>query len=300
LTKPSKTPAAEFEISLDLVARLIASQHPDLSPLALTFEASGWDNVMYRLGDQLAVRLPRRTLGAQFIQSEQTWLPTLATRLPLLTPAPVRQGVPDLGYPWTWSIVPWLEGRTADLDPPDAEQGAVLAAFFRALHHPAPPDAPSNPMRGVPLASRREMFNTQLNFLRSRTDLINDRAMAIWEAGVAAPMDLQGLWIHGDPHPRNVLVRDGRLAAFIDWGDMARGDPATDLSAVWMLLEDPTARRAAMEAYGASTATWARARGWAMYYVVVLLAAGLADDPRMTRIAEKTLARLLSPPESGL
>lgn len=294
MTSASKTPEAEFDVDLDLVSRLIARQHPDLAGLPLKAEASGWDNVMFRLGDDLAVRLPRRTMGAAFILSEQTWLAALAPRLPLLTPAPVRVGAPDLGYPWTWSITPWIEGRTADLDPPDEDQGLVLAGFFRALHQPAPPEAPHNPVRGVPLATRQDMVDRQLGYLRSRTDLIDDRALAIWEAGVRAPVDLSGLWVHGDPHPRNVIVKDGKLRAFIDWGDMTRGDPATDLSSIWMLLESPSSRQAAMEAYGASEATWARARGWAMYYVVVLLAAGLADDPRMKAIAEKTLARLLA------
>ena len=290
----SRTPEAEVDVTPDLVTRLIARQHPDLSHLPLIFEASGWDNVMYRLGDELAVRLPRRTMGARFILSEQTWLQTLAPRLPLLTPAPVSMGKPDLGYPWTWSIVPWLEGQTADLDPPDADQGPVLAEFFRALHQPAPEDAPHNPVRGSPLATRQDMFDNQLEYLKPRTDLVNDRALAIWAAGASAPVDLEGLWVHGDPHPRNVIVRNGKLRAFIDWGDMTRGDPAVDLSSIWMLLESPAARLSAMEAYGASEATWARARGWAMYYVVVLLAAGLNDDVRMKSIAEKTLARLLA------
>ncbi|OYU71463.1 MAG: phosphotransferase [Alphaproteobacteria bacterium PA2] len=290
----SKTPDAEFAVDGDLVARLIARQHADLAKLPLRFEASGWDNVMFRLGDDLAVRLPRRTMGAQFMQSEQAWLQVLGPRLPLLTPAPVRLGVPDLDYPWTWSIVPWIEGETADLDPPDEHQGVVLAAFFKALHQPAPPEAPHNPVRGVPLSTRQDMFEKQLEYLGSRTDLIDSRALEIWRAGVSAPTDLEGLWVHGDPHPRNVIVRNGKLKAFIDWGDMTRGDPATDLSSIWMLLDAPAARQAAMEAYGASEATWARARGWAMYYVVVLLAAGIADDPRMKAIAEKTLARLLA------
>ncbi len=290
----SKTPDAEFEVDQNLVARLIASQHPDLAHLSLSFEASGWDNVMFRLGEDLAVRLPRRTMGAEFIHSEQKWLQGLAPRLPLLTPVPIRLGIPELGYPWTWSIVPWISGQTADLDPPDADQGPILAAFFRALHKPAPTDAPHNPVRGVPLATRKEMFDKQLEFLSSKTDLIDRRAIVIWEAGVKAPIDLDGVWVHGDPHPRNVIVQNGKLKAFIDWGDMTAGDPANDLSSIWMLLESESARQAAIDAYGASDATWDRARGWAMYYVVVLLAAGLADDPRMAAIAEQTLQRLLA------
>ena len=294
MVSASKTPDAEFEVDQDLVARLIASQHPDLAHLPLSFEASGWDNVMFRLGADLAVRLPRRTMGAEFIHSEQKWLQGLAPCLPLQTPAPIRLGIPELGYPWTWSIVPWISGQTADLDPPDADQGPILAAFFRALHQPAPMDAPHNPVRGVPLATRKDMFDKQLEFLSSKTDLIDHRAIGIWEAGVKAPIDLEGLWLHGDPHPRNVIVQNGKLKAFIDWGDMTAGDPATDLSSIWMLLGSESARQAAIDVYGASEATWGRARGWAMYYVVVLLAAGLADDPRMAAIAEKTLHRLLA------
>lgn len=290
----SKTPEAEFEIDQDLVQRLLQSQHPDLASLPLTFLASGWDNVMFRLGEDLAVRLPRRAMGADFIESEQVWLKVLAPTLPLLTPAPSRLGQPDLGYPWSWSIVPWIEGETADLDPPGPDQGAVLATFFKALHKPAPAEAPHNPVRGRPLASRQEMFDKQVEVLAGKTDLITPQALKIWTDGVNAPIDLDDLWLHGDPHPRNVIVRDGRLVAFIDWGDMTRGDPATDLSAVWMLLESPAARREAMEVYGGSEATWARAKGWAMYYVAVLLAAGLNDDQRMAAIAQKTLSRLLT------
>ncbi len=288
-----QTPPAEIEVDTDLVHQLIRRQHPDLVHLPVAFEASGWDNITFRLGGDLAVRLPRREIGARLIGSEQVWLPILADRLPLQTPAPLRLGVPGARYPWRWSIVPWIEGRTADLDQPDSSQGLVLADFFRALHQPAPPEAPRNPFRGVALSTRQEMFHTQLDFLKTRTDLMDDRALAIWDAGVAAPQDLSGLWIHGDPHPRNVLVAAGRLKAFIDWGDMAQGDPASDLAAIWMLLDSPLARQQAMEAYGASDATWARARGWAMYYVAVLLATGLTDDPAMKVIAVRTLNRLL-------
>ena len=173
----------------------------------------------------------------------------------------------------------------------------ALAAFFIALHVPAPDDAPRNPYRGVPLARRADTFDQRLAALAGRAAPIVPRVLAIWADALAAPDDAAPTWIHGDPHPRNMLVRDGRLVAAIDWGDMARGDRASDLAAVWMLLPDRSARDRALEAcHGVSAHTWRRARGWAALYGVMLLDAGLADDPRMTAIARAIFARLIDGP----
>jgi len=291
------TPAAEIEIGADLVRGLLVAQHPDLAGLPITPVASGWDNAIFRLGDDLAVRLPRRQVAAKLVLHEQRWLPFLKDRLPLAIPAPVRVGVPWGDYPWPWSVTPWIDSETADLSPPDGEQGEVLAAFFEALHKPAPKDAPRNPYRGVPLAERVQMFEARAANLAAKTDLIDDRVRAIWTDALAAPNDAAPTWIHGDLHPRNVLVVDGRITAVIDWGDVAQGDRASDLSAIWMLLPGREARERAIAACPfVSAATWRRARGWAVLYGVMLLDAGLMDDPRMTAIAEATLARLIDGP----
>jgi aminoglycoside phosphotransferase (APT) family kinase protein len=296
-TPSAGTPAAEIEIEADLARRLLAEQHPDLADLAITPVASGWDNAMFRLGADLALRLPRRKIAARLMLHEQRWLPMLADRLPLAVPAPVRIGVPQADYPWPWSVAPWIEGETADLSPPDADQGEVLAAFFQALHEPAPNDAPHNPYRGVPLATRAGTFETTMAALSGRLGPIEASIRAIWADASAAPNDTPPTWIHGDPHPRNLLVVDGRIIAAIDWGDVAQGDRASDLSAIWMLLPDETARRRAIGALPSVTdATWRRARGWAALYGVILLNAGLANDPRMTAIAEATFARLFEGP----
>lgn len=286
------TPPAEVAVDAALVRRLLAAQHPDLAEKPLAQAASGWDNVMFRLGDDLAVRLPRRQVGAPLIETEQRWLPHLARRLPLSTPTPLRIGVAGSGYPWPWSVIPWLEGDTADQALPDARQGAVLGGFFRALHVPAPTDAPQNPYRGVPLAVREQNFNARLDDLAGKTALITTDMLDLWRAALAAPMDGQPTWLHGDPHPRNVLVQEGRITAFIDWGDMAQGDRASDLAAIWMLLPDRAAREEAIDLCDASQATWVRARGWAVWYAATLLSTGLANDPRMTVIAERIFARL--------
>lgn len=291
------TPAAEIEIDAELARRLLAAQHPDLAHLPIRLVASGWDNAIFRLGEDLALRLPRRQLAVDLVRHEQAWLPKLAERLPLAVPAPVRTGAAQDGYPWPWSVIPWIEGETADLAAPDADQGEVLGGFFAALHRPAPAEAPRNPYRGVPLARRLETFAARTLGLAGKGWTLDPRIQAIWDDALAAPDDAEPTWIQGDPHPRNVLVRDGKIVAVIDWGDMAQGDRASDLSAIWMLLPERESRTRAMAACGEVSAdTWRRARGWAVLYGVMLMETGLTDDPRMGTIAERTFARLIEGP----
>jgi len=296
-TPPAGTPAAELAVDADLARQLLSAQHPDLADLPIRIVGSGWDNAMFRLGEDLALRLPRRASAAQLLVNEQTWLPRLKDQLPLPIPAPIRTGLPSDQFPWPWSITPWMVGETADLSLPNADQGECLAGFFRALHRPAPAEAPRNPVRGVPLTSRIEAFQSRLPGLGAATSWLDGPIMAIWEQALAAPDDAEPTWIHGDLHPRNVLVDQGRLSAIIDWGDMAQGDRASDLAAVWMLLPDFGAREAAIAGCPeVSQATWQRARGWAVLYGVMLMSAGLIDDPRMVTIAERIFGNLRNGP----
>jgi aminoglycoside phosphotransferase (APT) family kinase protein len=294
------TPPAEVNVDEALVAALLADQHPDLAGLPLREAESGWDNAMFRLGDELAVRLPRRALAAQLIVHEQAWLPVLAGRLPLPIPAPIRAGAPGRGYPWRWSVVPWLPGAAADLHPPDPDQAPVLGAFLRALHGPAPADAPTNPYRGGPLSDRGPFTEQRLERLAGATDLITPQLRRLWQEALEAPIDSPRTWLHGDLHPRNILADRGALSAVIDWGDVAAGDGATDLAAVWMLFDDQEARRAAFAAYGPpSAATLLRARGWAIFFGAVLLDTGMRDNPRFAAIGERTLRSVVEPLDPG-
>ncbi len=288
----ANSPAAEVEITEALLRALLADQHPDLAPLPLRFEGEGWDNVMVRLGETLAMRLPRRAIAERLLKNEQRWLPDLAPRLPLPIPAPVRTGVPGHGYPFVWSILPWIEGEAADLAPPDASEAPALARFLKAVHSPAPPDAPANPVRDCPLSGKQADTERRMQILRMETDAITPQVERTWAEALTAPIDLPRGWIVGDVHARNVLVRDGKLAAFIDWGDLCAGDPATDLASIWALFEDAAARRVAIDAYGMSPATLARARGWAVFYGVILLETGRQDTPRHAAMGAATLRRL--------
>src|SRR5438105_1873804 len=149
-------PAAEVHIDVALVRQVLQDQHPDLAHHELEPMASGWDNVVFRLGNDLVVRLPRRLMAAELVEHEQQWLPLLAPDLPLPVPAPVRVGMPSALYPWRWSICRWLPGTIAAITPPDDLEKAaeVMGRFVAAVRQPAPADAPGNQYRGGPLADR--------------------------------------------------------------------------------------------------------------------------------------------------
>jgi len=286
------SPAAEVDITEALVRKLLQAQHADLADLPLEFAGEGWDNVMVRLGEDLALRLPRRGVADQLLRNEQRWLPEIAPDLPLPVPVPLRTGQPQDEYPYAWSVLRWIEGETADLAPPDASEAPILAHFLKALHQLAPDEAPDSDVRGCPLSNKREDTERRMAVLATETDTITPAIRRAWDAGLAAPTDLPRLWVAGDVHARNVLVQNGKFAAFIDWGDLCAGDPASDLASVWGLFESADARHTAIDTYGMSDATLARARGWAVFYGVILLETGRHDHPRHAKIGADTLRRL--------
>ena len=287
------TPGAELEIDAALVHSLLQDQHPELMHLSIHHVDSGWDNEMFRLGDQLAVRLPRRQVAAALIENEQTWLPQLAKHLPIPVPTPYRLGKPAHNYPWRWSVLPWLTGVSADLAEPHADQKTLFATFLRALHAPAPHNAPTNPVRGVPLHQRAASVEERLERLQHKTNLITPQVKAAWRMALNAPIDVQAKWLHGDLHTRNILVESGAITAILDWGDITSGDIATDLASIWMLFSDRAVRQQAIAEYAnASDATLQRAKGWAILFGAYLLDTGLVDNPRNADIGERTLRRV--------
>ncbi|HEX5459234.1 MAG TPA: phosphotransferase [Steroidobacteraceae bacterium] len=287
-------PAADIDLPVTLVRDLLRAQHPDISQLPLAAAASGWDNAIFRLGEELAVRLPRRAAAAALLENEQRWLPLLHARLPLPVPEPIRVGLPQKPYPWRWSVTRWIAGETADRAVPDRGQPKVLADFLDALHTQPPADAPRNPNRGVPLAQRQAAFDRYVTSLTSEGYGIDDRLLNLWSDAVGRPIDVAATWIHGDLHARNVLVTGGRISGVIDWGDMAQGDRATDLASVWFVFPERGSREAAIAACrSVSRHTWQRARGWALLVSLAVLAAG---DPELAGLARRTLRCLLDGP----
>lgn len=287
-------PAAEVDIDDRLVSELVESQHPDLAGPVHRI-ANGWDNAVYRLGDDLTVRLPRREVAVQLVLNEQRWLPELAGRLPVPISAPVRVGVPGSGYPWPWTIGRWFEGRPSIEQAPSerARIAVELAEFFAALHAPAPAEAPYNPVRGVPLETRDEAVRSRIADGRVPRPR---EVLAAWEELSSAPAwDGPRTWLHGDPHPANLLLAGDHLAAVIDFGDLAGGDPATDLAAAWLVF-DPAGRSAFRtrtdDLCHWDDSTWTRARGWALSIATALTAH--SDDNRpLARTGTHTIDQVL-------
>ncbi|WIB77433.1 aminoglycoside phosphotransferase family protein [Curtobacterium sp. MCPF17_002] len=288
------TPAAEVDVDVPLVRALLRDQHPDLADLPLEVVANGWDNVIVRLGDLLAVRLPRRAAAAALIEHEQRWLPGIAQRVAAVVPVPdpVRTGRPALGYPWSWSVVRWLPGAPVGDRAGGVHVAEGLAAFLGLLHVPAPADAPVNPVRAVPLATRSEAVLTRLD----SDDVPRARELAaVWRAAAALPAYAgPPVWVHGDLHPFNVLVDaspsgDLRLSAVVDFGDVTAGDPAVDLATAWLTL-DREARGTFRGLVTADDDTWERARGWA---VSIASALSLSDDRTFRAVAHRAIDELL-------
>jgi aminoglycoside phosphotransferase (APT) family kinase protein len=267
---------AENEVTADLVAELLREQHPDLADLPLTFGARGWDNQLWRLGDDLAVRLPWATQSAaELLLKEYALLPAMAPRLPLQVPVPQRLGQPSERFPRPWIVTTWVAGEPADRAPATrgAEAADTLAAFLAALHQPAPDDAPAGRHgRGRPLADSSEGFAHLLTEATDRGLIAEPDALReVWSRALAAP-DWPGpaLWLHGDLHPANLLTRDGNFFGVVDFGDICAGDPACDLAASWMLLPDGVIDRFHRSySSAADTATVRRARGWGVIKALV-------------------------------
>jgi aminoglycoside phosphotransferase (APT) family kinase protein len=284
------TPSAEVEIDALLVLQLLAEQHPDLQDLPIQFVDAGWDNAIFRLGDRLAVRLPRRAIAARLLENEQHWLPQLAKQLPIPIPMPDRIGLPTSLYPWHWSIIPWLPGQTGDIIQLNTAHAQQLALFLKALHVAAPDNAPKNPFRGVPLSQRVNMLNERMQRVEAQTAMIAPTIGSLWQQAVDAPMDVEPTWIHGDLHPRNILADKDSITGVIDWGDLTVGDRATDLATLWCLFPNQHLRQQAIDAYGElSEATLSRAKGWAILFGVVLLDSGLVNHSQHAEIGRKIL-----------
>lgn len=229
------TPSSEASIDVELVAALLADQAPEFASHELRLGPSGWDNVLVHIGDAFAARLPRRQLAADISASELDWLPRVSAHWTFPAPVPVVVGQPGRGYPWRWSVVPWLDGATALSAPLEPKGAAALGAALAQVHIPAPPGAPLNPFRSQPLAQRRERFQARLELLEAAPEWRVD-AVATHAAFDAADPWHGGTWCHLDIHGNNVLTRDGDLGGMIDWGDAGFGDAATDLGQARYML----------------------------------------------------------------
>ncbi|GAA4263604.1 aminoglycoside phosphotransferase family protein [Dactylosporangium darangshiense] len=272
----------EVEVSEDLVRDLLREQHPDLADLPIREVAGGWGNQMWRLGDDLAVRMQRMDNSPDLQLKERRWLPLLASRLPLPIPTPVRSGTPSERFPKIWTVMTWVEGTPLDHGTIVRGDHAadMLAAFLKALHVQAPADAPGASDFGT---HPKDSWGGFEHFLGA-VDLdgfgfAEDDIRAVWDDAAATP-EWPGprVWVHGDLHPANVVVADGTLAGIVDFGALFAGDPAWDLGAAWLLLPEGGASRFFDSYAPADEATVRRARGLAAMKSLFLMLMGQNGD----------------------
>lgn len=294
-----KMHADEVETDAGLVRRLLVSQYPEWADLPIERVASdGTDNAIYRLGEELAVRLPRIQWASEQPAKECEWLPRLAPLLPLTVPVPLAKGMPAEGYPWSWSVVPWLRGENAlperlvDMRAAASTLGAFVAALQRIGAAVGPPPGAHNSSRGVALAQRDAAVRTAIAELGGKVD--GGAVTAAWEAALAAPVwDGEPVWLHGDLQAGNLLASDGRLSAVIDFGCLGVGDPACDVMAAWAYFSGE-ARDAFRAVLPVDDATWARGRGWALSVGLIAIPYYEQTNPVLAGIGRRSIEEVLA------
>lgn len=272
-----------IEISAAQVQALVAAQFPQWADLPVRpVLPGGWDNKTFHLGEEMKIRLPSAARYVAAVEKEHRFLPALAAQLPLPIPVPLAVGAPGPGYPYVWSVYDWLDGdtasaeRIADMPSFATALGAFLVALQAADASDGPPAGEHNFHRGGALSVYDDETRACISALGVRVD--GPGAVAVWEAALAAEWSGRPVWVHGDIAVGNLLVRDGQLAAVIDFGSAAVGDPACDLVIAWLLFEGES-RSAFRRALAADEGMWARARGWALWKALLVLAEDRATPP---------------------
>lgn len=283
----------EAHIDAPLVRRLLAEQFPELAGLPVTEVVStGTVNAIYRIGDDLAARLPRVAAWQSGLESEWRWLPHLAPKLSLAVPEPVGLGSATEYHPLSWAIYRWIDGTPYADDQVADERAAAqdLARFVWELHALDATGAP--PAGRQPLHEVDEVTRAAID---EAGDLIDrDAVLAAWDRALEAPVWRGNpVWIHADLLRPNILVSAGRLRAVIDWGGAGAGDPATDVIAAWSVFNAP-GRAAYRQALDVNDETWDRARGIALHQAALILPYYRETNPDFVALAQRTVDQVLT------
>jgi aminoglycoside phosphotransferase (APT) family kinase protein len=286
------------DITVDLVCRLVAEQFPGWAHLSVRpVDVDGWDNATFRLGETMSVRLPSAEHYVEAVEKEHRWLPVLAPHLPLPIPVPLGLGRPGCGFPRPWSVYEWISG-----DPVTEETvtdmpalAAGLADFLGALYRIDSADGPGpglhNWYRGGPLTVYDSEARDALSALKGRIDTA--LAAEVWQAALDCPIDCPPVWFHGDAQPGNLLLRDGRLSAVIDFGTSGVGDPSCDTTIAWTFLSGESTR-VFQERLPVDAATWVRGRGWAIWKAMIVLVRALEGDPQDAAYTKNVIEKILA------
>ena len=285
-------------IDVRLVQQLIAAQFPQWADLLITpIKFGGHDNRTFHLGEHLLVRLPSAAAYASQAEKEYCWLPKLAPLLKIQIPIPLALGKPSDGYPWHWSVYRWIEGETAAVaDCSDLRQFARdLAEFLVALQQIDMTDGPTpgrhNFYRGGSLANYDTETRQAIATLAGNID--GHAAIEVWNTALGSLWDKLPVWVHGDVAVENMLIKNGRLHAVIDFGCSAVGDPACDLVIAWTLFKGES-RDVFRAGLSLDSATWARARGWTLWKALIECAKPSNTDDRKFEKLRGMIAELLA------
>jgi aminoglycoside phosphotransferase (APT) family kinase protein len=289
------------DVTVDVVVALLRDQFPQWADLPVRpVDVDGAVNSSFRLGDELVVRLPsQHVLDAE---KEHRWLPTLAKQLPMPIPEPVAKGWPSSVFPRVWSIYRWLEGDTADHTPQEdrvtfaLDVAAFLGALYRIDARGGPAAGEHSFWRGGPLTHYDQETRNAIADLGDAID--TSAATSVWDAAMDVPYTKEPVWVHGDVAPGNLLVREGRLSAVIDFGASAVGDPACDTVLAWTFL-DGESRRAFRQHLPVDHDTWVRGRGWAIWWALYILAWYPDVNPPYTRQCQRVLADIIAEHRAG-
>ena len=295
---PPKMHTNEINTNVSLVRRLLISQFPQWADLAIQpIRSIGTDNAIYRLGNNMSVRLPRIDWALGQVEKEHEWLPRIAKHLPLTIPTPLAKGKPDERYPYHWSVYRWIEGKNTSIDRiiDPCQAATKLAKFIIALQQidtTGAPLAAEHNLRGVPLKTRDRVTRDSIAALKGKIDI--NAALAVWEEALQAPeWNNKPVWFHGDLLIGNVLFDRGRLSAVIDFGGLGVGDPACDLMIAWSLFSGKS-RDVFCERLNCDDATWARGRGQALSQAVIFIPYYLNTNPLGVKYARRMIDEILS------
>jgi aminoglycoside phosphotransferase (APT) family kinase protein len=283
----------EVEIDEELVRRLVAAQLPQLSDLPFReVRSTGTVNAIFRLGDELCVRLPRLEKYTSSLSKEIAWLPKLSPCLSLRVPEPVARGVPELGYPFAWALYRWIDGDPYrdDLIEDESIAAEQLARFvieLRRVDRAGAPRAGRRPLRELDSPTRNALAALDATIDR-------DAALAAWEAALEAKVwDGDAVWIHTDLLRPNLLVDRGGLCAVIDFGGVGIGDPAADLIPAWSVF-GPTGRDVFRQHLGSDEGAWRRARGYALHQAAMIIPYYAETNPDFVTLAQRTIREILA------
>lgn len=260
-------------INVDLVVKLINEQFPKWSYLAIKpVKFSGHDNRTFHLGEQMSVRLPSAASYVPQVEKEQKWLPILSKDLSLPISTPLAKGNPSEEYPWPWSINEWIEGESLthknihDINQLAKDLGAFLIELQSIDASKGPIAGEHNFYRGGSLAVYDEESRDAI--VRNKDVFDEHLLIEIWDLALATKWNSKAVWVHGDVSPGNLLVKDGKLCAVIDFGILGVGDPACDAAMAWTFF-DENSRKTFKNALNMDKETWNRARGWALWKALI-------------------------------